>query len=188
MTLQTIMQFFIQYKYLAIFPIAVAEGPIITIVSGFLVSRGYFHLFPALLVVFLGDVVSDSIFYFLGKGGRYVIKYLKFVRISSERIQGLENQFESSPWKTMILAKVSYGLGAVFMIASGASRMPLRKFMKYILSLDFVRSSILLAIGYYFGRAALHLGPTYIKNYIMAVIILVPAVYFIYNKNFKKSL
>jgi membrane-associated protein len=187
MTLHTIIQFFIQYKYQAIFPVAVVEGPIITIVSGFLVSRGHLDLWLVLLVVFMGDVVSDSVFYFVGKGGRYMIQYLKFLRIPEERIRRIENQFAYAPWKTMMLAKVSYGLGTVFMIASGASRMSWKDFLKYILGLNFIRSSILLAIGYYFGRAALHLGPTALKYYATAVIILIPTIYFIYRKKFRKN-
>ena len=127
------MQFFIKYKYQAIFPIAVIEGPIITIISGFLVSRGRLELIPALLVVYFGDVISDVGLHFIGRWGRNMIKYLKFLRISDERIQRLENQFKVSPWKTMIIGKVSYGLGSVFMIASGASKMSLRSFVEYVL-------------------------------------------------------
>jgi len=187
MTLRQIIRFFIKYKYEAIFPVAVAEGPIITIISGFLVSRGDLSLFPSLLVVFLGDVFSDSAFYLAGKGGRHIIKYLKFLHISEERLERLENQFKSAPWKTMIVAKISYGLGTVFMIASGASRMSFKKFLEYILSLDFVRSSILLAIGFYFGRAAVHFGPKYLQYYIIAVIVLIPLGYLIYRK-FRKTI
>ena len=188
MVIRQIIQFFITYKYLAIFPIAVVEGPIITIISGFLVSRGRLELFPVLFVVFLGDVVSDLAYYFLGRGSRHMTKLLKFFHISDEKIQRLEKQFESSPWKTMIVAKMSYGLGSIFMIASGASRMSLKKFIEYIASLNFVRSSVLLSIGYYFGRAALHMGPTYLKYYTFAVIVLIPTSYYVYRKRFKRYL
>jgi membrane protein DedA with SNARE-associated domain len=187
MDIRQIIRFFIKYKYQAIFPIAVLEGPIITIISGFLVSRGHLSLFPALLVVFSGDVVSDTVFYLVGKGGRHIIQYLKFIHISEERLEKLENQFSGAPWKTMIVAKVSYGLGTVFMFASGASRMSFKKFLEYILSLDFIRSFILLTIGFYFGKIALHLGPTYLQYYAIVVIILIPLVYFVYNRKFKKS-
>jgi membrane protein DedA with SNARE-associated domain len=188
MTLHQIIRFFIKYKYQAIFPVAVAEGPIITIVSGFLVSRGQLRLFPALFIVFMGDVISDSVYYFVGKGGRHMIQYLKFLHISPEQLLKLENHFATKPWKTMILAKVSYGLGTVFMIGSGASRMSFKKFLEYILSLNFIRSSILITIGFYFGKVALHFGPTYLQYYALAVIILIPIGYLVYNKKFRKPL
>ena len=187
MTLRQIIRFFIKYKYQAIFPVAVLEGPIISIISGFLVSRGILQLFPALMVVFLGDVVSDSIFHFIGRGGRYMINYLKFSHISEERLEKIEKQFAISPWKTMILAKVSYGLGTIFMIATGAARMSWKKFLEYILSLNFIRSAILIAIGFYFGKVALHLGPKYLQYYVIAVIILIPIGYFVYKAFPKKK-
>ena len=186
MTLHQIIGFFIKYKYQAIFPIAFLEGPIITIISGFLVSRGRLELVPALIVVFMGDVLSDSLFYLVGKGGRHMIQYLRFLHISPLRLERLETRFATKPWKTMILAKVSYGLGTVFMVASGASRMSWKKFLEYILSLNFIRSSILLAIGFYFGRVAIHIGPTYLQYYVIAVIILIPTGYLIYNKYIRK--
>jgi len=181
-TLRQIIRFFIKYKYQAIFPVAFLEGPIISIISGFLVSRGVLDLFPALMVVFLGDVASDLLFYFTGRGGRYVIKFLKFVHISEEHLQKLENQFAVSPWRTMIIAKISYGLGALFMVASGASRLSWKKFLEYMLSLNFIRSYILICIGFYFGKVALHFGPTYLQYYIIGVIVIVPVGYLIYTK------
>jgi membrane-associated protein len=188
MTLRQILRFFIKYKYQAIFPVAVLEGPIISIISGFLVSRGYLKLLPALLVVFLGDVISDSVFHFIGKGGRYMINYLKFSHVSDDQLKRIENQFASSPWKTMILAKASYGLGTIFMIATGAARMSWKKFLEYILSLNFIRSTILIAIGFYFGKVALHLGPTYLQYYVIAVVVLIPLGYVIYKVFSKKTI
>ena len=161
------------------------EGPIISIISGFLVSRGYLELAPALFVVFFGDVISDLAFHLLGRGGRHIMQYLKFLHIGEERLEKLENQFSYSPWKTMIIAKISYGLGTIFMVASGASRMSWKKFLEYMLSLNFIRSAVLMAIGFYFGKAALHLGPKYLQYYVIAVIVLIPLGYILY-KHFKK--
>jgi membrane-associated protein len=188
MTIRQIIRFFIKYKYQAIFPIAVLEGPIITIISGFLVSRGTLSLLPALLVVFFGDFISDAGFYFLGRWGRHAIDYLKFVRISEERLKKLENRFKSSPWKTMALAKVSYGLGSIFMIAGGASHMPSRDFFKYISPLNLARSSVLLSLGYYFGKIAIRFGSKYFIYYICAVIVLVPLGFYLFRKKYEPNI
>ncbi len=185
MTTRQIVRFFVKYKYQAIFPIAVVEGPIITIISGFLVSLGQLSLLPALLVVFLGDVISDCVFYCIGRGGRRALQYVKFLHISESRLEKIENRYRLHPWKTMLIAKVSYGLGNMFMIASGASRMKWQDFIKYIASLDIVRSSILLSFGYYFGKTALHLGPTYLWYYALIIIIFVPTSYLIFRKKYQ---
>jgi len=190
MTIHQLVRFFIQYKYAAIFPIAVVEGPIITIISGFLVSRHILSFLPAFLVVFFGDAISDTVFYIIGRNGRNLIHKLKFLRISDERLAKMEAQYEKSPWKTMIVAKVSYGLGTVFMLASGVSRMPIKRFFQSAFVLNAARSLILLSIGYYFGRVALRLGPEYLERYTIAVIIIVPLIYIITKiiKKIKKKM
>ncbi len=177
MTMRALISFFRMYKYQAIFPIAVLEGPIITIISGFLVSRGVLTFLGAFLVVFFGDLISDSFFYFLGRGGKTAIRRWKFLRMTDERIAKIEEQYERSPWKTMIVAKASYGLGMAFMVASGVSKMSFKNFLTFAGVLNAIRSLILLAIGYYFGRYALRLGPTYIAYYTIAVVLIVPLVY-----------
>ncbi len=177
MTTRVLIRFFVHYKYVAIFPIAVLEGPIITIISGFLVSRHILAFLPAFLVVYFGDVISDTIFYIIGRNGRNLIQRLKFLRVSDEMINRMEARYEKSPWKTMLVAKVSYGLGTVFMLAAGVSKMSLGRFFESVFILNALRSLALLSIGYYFGRMALRLGPTYLQYYVIAVILIVPLVY-----------
>jgi membrane protein DedA with SNARE-associated domain len=181
MTTRALIHFFVHYKYIAIFPIAVLEGPIITIISGFLASRHILAFFPAFLVVFSGDAISDTVFYWIGRHGRNFIQKLKFLRVTNERINKMEAQYAESPWKTMIVAKVSYGLGTVFMLSAGLSRMSLRRFFQSVFLLNALRSLALISIGYYFGRLALRLGPEYLENYTIAVLIIVPSVYIIYR-------
>jgi membrane protein DedA with SNARE-associated domain len=177
MTTRQLIRFFVHYKYEAIFPIAVLEGPIITIISGFLASRHILSFFPAFLVVFSGDAISDTIFYWIGRQGRNFIQKLKFLRVTDERINKMEAQYAKSPWKTMIVAKVSYGLGTVFMLSAGLSRMSLPRFFQSAFILNALRSLTLISIGYYFGRVALRLGPTYLEYYTIAVILIVPLIY-----------
>ncbi len=179
MTMRALIKFFVLYKYEAIFPIAVLEGPIITIICGFLISRGILAFFPAFLVVFLGDAISDSVFYFLGSGGRRFIEKLRFLGITDARMIKIEKQYHESPWRTMIIAKISYGLGILFMTASGVVKMSYKKFFYFMTVLNAARSLLLIGIGYYFGRLALRYGPKYITYYTVAICVLVPLIYFI---------
>ncbi len=185
MTTRQIVLFFAKYKYQAIFPIALVEGPIISIISGFLVSRGQLEFVPSLLVVFFGDFFSDLVFYSVGRGGREAMKYIQFLHIPDEKLLILEKQYAGHPWKTMIVAKMSYGLGIAFMVASGAAKLSWRKFVGYVGSLNLLRSTALMCIGYYFGRTALRLGPTYLWYYGLCVLILVPAFLFLSKKYFR---
>jgi membrane protein DedA with SNARE-associated domain len=176
-----LFRFIIQYKYAIIFPIATLEGPIITLVSGFLVSLGVLSFIPTLLVVFAGDLISDSFYFWLGSRGRQFVQKIKFLRISDERLEKVEKHYEKHPGKTFLVSKASYGVGSLFLVAAGVSKMRYQKFLEYITPMNAVRSTILLLIGYYLGKAVRYSG-TYIAWYTAAVIVLLPLGYYIMRK------
>ena len=55
------------YKYLVIFPIAIFEGPIIIIITGFLVYLGVLNVFIAYAMLVIADSLGDSLYYCIGK-------------------------------------------------------------------------------------------------------------------------
>jgi membrane protein DedA with SNARE-associated domain len=173
--------FLIKYKYAVIFPIATLEGPIITMVSGFLISLGILSFIPTLLVVFAGDLLSDSFYFALGSRGRGFVEKIKFLRITEERLQKVERHYEKYPGKTLLVSKASYGIGSLFLVAAGASRMTYQKFLEYITPMNAVRSTILLLIGYFLGRAVRYSG-MYLEYYTIAVLILLPLGYYTIKK------
>lgn len=176
-----IFKFLIQYKYAVIFPIATLEGPIITLVSGFLISLGILSFIPTFLVVFAGDMISDSFYYSLGKRGRNFVKRMRFFNISEARLEKVEKHFEKYPGKTFLVSKASYGVGSLFLVAAGASKMAYEKFLEYITPMNAVRSLILLLIGYYLGTAVRYSG-MYLEYYTLGVIVLLPIGYYIVKK------
>ncbi len=168
---RSLIRFLARNKYQVIFPIAVLEGPIVTVISGILIARGQLGFLPAFAVVFAADMVSDPALYFLGRFGRHLLRWFAFIHVPPERLGNLERQFETDPWKTMIVGKLSYGLGSLFVAAAGAARMPFPKFIRYMATVDAAKSFLLLALGYYFGRAILHLSG-YLQYYAVAVIVI----------------
>lgn len=182
-----LLRFLIQYKYQLIFPIAVLEGPIITIISGFLISRGYLSFLPTLIIVFCADMLSDSFFYALGRHARKFVEKIRFLKISENRLKKLESHYEEHPRKTITASKASYGIGALLLVAAGASKMGYNKFVEYITPANAVKSLTLLLIGYYFGKAYRQLG-TYLGYYALVVIVALPIVYYFFKKNRQPSL
>jgi membrane-associated protein len=178
--------FLIHYRYQVIFPIAVLEGPIITIVSGFLVSRGFLSFIPALLVVWSGDMVSDSFFYWLGRSGIRILKKLRFIKFPEARIAKLESHFKRHPGKTIALSKASYGVGSLFLVAAGASKMTYGKFLKYITLPNAVKALSLLTVGYFFGRAFRSFNG-YLQYYAIAVVIVTPVAYYLFRRARKRA-
>lgn len=150
-------------------------------VSGFLISLGILSPIPTFLVVFAGDLISDSFYFWLGSRGRQFVEHIKFLHISPARLEKVEQHFEKHPGKTLLVSKASYGVGSLFLVAAGVSKMAYQKFLEYITPMNAVRSTTLLLVGYYLGRAVRYSG-TYLEYYTVAVIVLLPIGYYIFRK------
>ncbi|KND51104.1 MAG: hypothetical protein AB198_01640 [Parcubacteria bacterium C7867-003] len=142
------------YKYWIIFPIAIFEGPIIIIISGFLVSLGYLNGVIAYIVVVVADMIGDSLYYLIGKywGKSYWIKKLgKFVGYDESSEKFLEEHFKKHKIKTFLIGKVSHGLGGTIQIASGIAKVSYKEFFWLSLLGTVPKALALLLLGYFAG-------------------------------------
>lgn len=165
-----IFLFLTRYKYQVIFPIAVVEGPIVTVIAGILVARGRLDPWLTFAVVFAGDLVSDPALYLLGRFGQHLLHRFSFIRARERRLAQARRQYAAHPWRTLVLGKLSYGLSSLFVLTAGAARMPWRKFLLCIGIVDALKSALLLTLGYFFGRAILHMSG-YLPYYAAAVLL-----------------
>nr|MDQ2860784.1 hypothetical protein [Pseudomonadota bacterium] len=58
-----------QYGYAVLFPIAVVEGPAVTLVAGALVASGQFDGLLVFAMLVAADLVGDALYYSLGRWG-----------------------------------------------------------------------------------------------------------------------
>ena len=102
----------------------------------------------------VGDIVGDIMHYALGYYGRqrFVKRWGRFLGITLERVERLEKHFEKHSGKTLIIGKLSQGVGAVVLVAAGIARVPFRKFFLYTFIPTLPKSLIRLLIGYYSGK------------------------------------
>lgn len=152
-TLTQITQYLIDYKYILLFPIAVIEGPIITVLAGFLISMSNLNFFIAYPVIVIGDLTGDCLYYAIGRFGKetFIKRWGKYIGINQERVLSMENHFNGHSGKTLLTGKLTHGLGAFFLVAAGIAKMPFGKYFWYNLLATLPKSLILLIIGYYFG-------------------------------------
>lgn len=153
--LDTIIPFFVQYKYLVILPVAVVEGPVIAIVGGFLISLGYLNYWLTLATLIVGDMIGDSIYYVIGRFGRmsFITKHGHYIGLTLSRIEKIERHFARHPIKTLFFGKFAHGLASITWVAAGMSRVPYRKFIFTNMLSSAIKSGILLLLGFYYGKA-----------------------------------
>jgi len=148
------------YKYVALFPLAVIEGPIITVIAGFFSSLGFINFFLAYLIIVTGDLAGDILHYVLGRfGGReFIDRWGRYLGVGKQQIESIEKQFTKRGSKLLFIGKMSHGVGGAFLVAAGIIKMPFDKFMLSNLLATLVKSMILLLIGFYFGQAYATIG------------------------------
>ena len=178
------------YGYLAVFLLVAIEGPIVTIIAGSLASINVLNLYVALVVIIIGDLFADTIYYLIGRFSRHrsVEKIGTFLGFTPERTQKLESHFHQNAGRTLLLGKISHGLGGIFLVAAGMAKVPYPKFLWFNFIATVIKSIILILVGYYFGRAIVELnkGISYISIAVLAIAILMLAGYLIVQNKTKK--
>jgi len=176
----------INYGYLIFLLLAIVEGPIVTIIGGFLSSLGYFHFLLIYLLALVGNLGCDFLYYILGRwGNERIMAKGHFWGINIERAKKIEKHFGEHAGKTILFGKWTHYAGAPILVAAGMARIPLKKFVWFNFVGESLKSLVLLMAGYYFGKAYQevykYLG--YVSLIIFFVIILIIAIY-LYGKNF----
>ena len=183
MSLEQIISLLTAYKYFLLFPIVVVEGPIVTVIAGFLVSIGRLDFFTSYLVIVLGDLVGDSMYYSFGYYGRekFVEKWGRFLGITEERVLNLEKHFEKHSGKTLVIGKLTHAVGGVLLVAAGMAKMPFWKFFIYNVISTLPKSLLILVVGFYFGKAYAQINSyfDYLALFFIGVVVIGGVIYFV---------
>ena len=160
MSLDAVLQLLSTYGYFILFPLAIVEGPIVTVIAGFLVTTGVFNPFIAYAVVVAGDIVGDSFWYGLGRfgGGHFTRALERWFGITQEKIQTVKHKLEHHRFKMTAIAKLSQGVGFAGMIAAGVVRIPYPLFVFACLLVTLCQCAVYLLLGMFFGHAYKTIG------------------------------
>jgi len=140
---------------LLLFPLAVVEGPIVTVIAAYLASLGYLNIFAVFAVVVSADLVGDSIMYSLGRFGHDLIvkRWGLHFGLDAQQLAGIEAHFRSRGGRTLLIGKLTHAVGFIILFAAGASRMSFRWFLLYNFLGTLAKSLFFVAIGYTIGYA-----------------------------------
>lgn len=183
MTLTHITSWLIQFGDFAIFPLVMIEGPIITVIAGSLCALGILNLFFTYFVIVIADLTTDCLYYSAGRygGKRFIDRYGHFFGINLSQVTKLKNHFDTKGGQTLFLGKVSHGIGGVFLVAAGLTKMPFKRFLWYNFLATLVKSIALLLIGYFFGTAIMQINSFFKFFAAISICLLMVAVVFYFN-------
>lgn len=155
LTLDSIVQAIESYGLLVLFLLAVIEGPIATVIGGYVASLGYLNIFAVYCVVVAADLVGDSICYALGRFGYHlaIAHWSSPLGLTETRMAKLEHQFQSGGGKILLTGKLTHAAGFFVLIAAGASQLNFGTYLWFNLLGTLAKSLFLLVVGYTLGNA-----------------------------------
>jgi membrane protein DedA with SNARE-associated domain len=141
--------FLIAHGSALILPLAVIEGPVVAVVSGFLAVQGYFEWYWVLPLLVAADLIGDVGYYWIGRAG---ITRLGFIsRLVGTPKPALQRDLARNATKMLLIGKWTHAIGAVVLVGSGMMRLPLPRFILVNLFATVPKCAVLFGFGYFAG-------------------------------------
>jgi membrane-associated protein len=136
-------------------PLAILEGPIVTILAAWLASLGLLDLRQVIVVVIIADLIGDAMLYLLGRFGLELLpaRARQRMGLSRRRLVRMMRLFQDKGAKILVMGKLTHAAGFAVLIAAGAARMPFTTFLATNFAATLPKSLALVALGYLFGAA-----------------------------------
>ena len=136
-------------------PLAILEGPIVTVVAAYLASLNLLRLVDVIICVIIGDVIGDCILYWVGRGMLDWLPLSLRMRfgVSRRRMAVLIRTFRDNGVRVLVVGKLTHAAGFAVLIAAGAARMSFGTFVLANFLATIPKSLALVALGYLFGSA-----------------------------------
>jgi len=153
MTSQDFFHFIQEYGYWIIYPLAIIEGPLVTLMAGSFSALGLLRWDLSLLVAILGEFTMDSFLYLLGRqGGEWLKKIINKSSKLKTTQQTLERFFKHHGGKTIFFVKITIGLSYITFITAGLIRFPYYRVALFSLLGGILWSGGLIILGYFYGH------------------------------------
>jgi membrane protein DedA with SNARE-associated domain len=148
----TLAGFLMSYGGVVILPLAIVEGPIVSIITGVVCSQGVFAWYWAFCLLACGDLIGDLVYYWIGRGGGTPLAWLGArLGIRGEVSPELQRDLRRNAGKMWLIGKWTHSIGFLVLIGSGMLRLPLPRFVLVNLLATLPKTALLLGLGYFVG-------------------------------------
>lgn len=153
--LEALVALIVKHGLLILAPIAVIEGPIVTVIAAWLASQNILDLWSVIVIVMLANVVGDLGRYAIGRWGinRMPESWLDRMGLNRLRLRVIARHFRRHGVRTLLMGKATQVVIGPVLVAAGVARMPVWKFVWVTFIGTVPTSLIYVAVGYIFGSA-----------------------------------
>lgn len=188
-SLDAILSLLLTYTYWLIFPIAILEGPMIAVLTGWLVATNIVDPYISFVVLICADMCGDTLYYTLGRfgGNPFLKRWGHWVGVDDEKLLQLEEHFGNHAYKYLLFGKTQ-GFGGAILAAAGVVKMKFLPFIWINFLGSFPKVIMFLVIGYFFGQAYNQIDGYVTKiGLISFAIIAMVAVMYFFKKHAEKK-
>jgi membrane protein DedA with SNARE-associated domain len=175
------------FGYLAVFLGTVFEGETVLLLAGYSAHRGYLDFAMVVAVAWLGAVLGDQLFFWLGhRHGQRLIARRPGLHARVERALGL---IEHHPVAVILAMRFMWGLRAALPMAIGLSAVSWRRFFWLNLLAAALWAPLIAGIGWSFGALlARHAaGLHHYEHWLMAGVIAAAALIHLFTRRQKRE-
>ncbi|GHE02436.1 membrane protein [Defluviimonas sp. 20V17] len=189
-SLATILSLVQAHGLLLLFLLAVAEGPIVSVIGAYLAKLGFMDVYAVFAVVVAADLIGDMLFYELGRNGSRWLspKWQHRLRLDDSRIGKLKEHFRDKGGRTLVIGKITHSAGMLVLAAAGAAHMNVAKFLGWNLVATIPKSAFFVILGYSLGYAYKSIdGYLFKASMVMLALIVIAAVAWFTHRWMKRS-
>jgi len=134
--------------YAIIFFGMMIEGDIILFTAGFLTHQGYFDIGIILILLFLGAIIGDNIWYVLGEVMGEKKLFLRIKNLIEKATGPFDEHLKNRPARTIFISKFAYGFYRPILLKAGAMKLSFGKFIEADLVATFLWIFLVGGLGY----------------------------------------
>lgn len=155
--MQALQHYLALYGYTALLPLAIVEGPVVTVFAGILVAHGVLDVAIVYPVVVAGDLMGDLGHYLIGRWLPLLVSFRgwRWTARLRGRAAAMAPLVRANAAKMLLVGKLTHSAGFAVLLAAGAVRVPLARFVGWNFAGTLPKSAVLLIAGYWFGRVLL---------------------------------
>ena len=135
--------------YVAIFLATIIEGPLTLLVSGAAIANGIINPIAAFLTVISANTLADMGWYGLGRWVNmdWLMRSGHKLKIDVKRTALIRKDIDRFAPRLIFLSKLTVGFPIPTLIATGLSRVPVRRWFGMLMLGELIKSAVFLGVG-----------------------------------------
>lgn len=135
--------------------LVMAEGPVATLMGGAASSNGILLPLPAYCSIVVGNLTADMGWYMLGRFSKFqwLFHLAPKLGIKPHVLVDLQQGIQKNAPRLLFLSKLTIGLPIPTLVATGLSRVPVRRWAGMLVLGELLKSAALVSVGYLYAQA-----------------------------------